>query len=82
MGLLDTLKDLLGMRDTVDANRDNEMDAKDTASGFEQFSDTDKDQPVDMTGASDWSDTIDTDKDTKLSVDDIGATLDEKTDRK
>lgn len=82
MGLLDTLKDLLGMRDTVDANRDNEMDAKDTASGFEQFSDTDKDQPVDMTGASDWSDTTDTNKDTKLSVDDIGATLDEKTDRK
>lgn len=82
MGLLDTLKELLGMRDTLDASKDDKLDSKDATPGFEQFEDTNKDGSVDMVDIAGLEDTPDVDKDGRLSTDDVGAILHEKLDRK
>jgi hypothetical protein len=82
MGLLDTLKELLGMRDTYEVSKDDKLDSKDTASEFEQFSDANKDELDNEADITDWRDEADRNKVGKLSTDDIGAILNEKIDRK
>ena len=82
MGLLDTLKELLGMRDTYEVSKDDKLDSKDTASEFEQFTDSNKGELVDDAEMTDWRDEADRNKGDKLSSDDIGAILNEKIDRK
>lgn len=82
MGLLDTLKELLGMRDTYEVSKDDKLDSKDTTSEFEQFTDANEDELANEADMIDWRDEADRNKGGKPDSDDIGAILNEKIDRK